>query len=50
MINIITKSLHFDNELKKKIEFVCSFCNTNSMGNLVLSLNDNFNNRTNFKR
>ena len=28
MINIITKPLHFDNELKKKIEFVCSFCNT----------------------
>ena len=27
-INIITKTLHFDNELKKKIEFVCSFCNT----------------------
>ena len=27
MINIITKPIHFDNELKKKIEFVCSFCN-----------------------
>lgn len=28
MINIITKPLHFDDELKKKIKFVCSFCNT----------------------
>lgn len=28
MINIITKELHFDEELKKKIEFVCGFCNT----------------------
>ena len=28
MVNIITKELHFDEELKKKIEFVCAFCNT----------------------
>ena len=28
MIYIINKSLHFDNELKKKIEFAYSFCNT----------------------
>lgn len=80
-INIITKTLHFDNELKKKIEFVLQSFEwyrkdsldmvytqynleerfnyglpisldeySNSMGNLVLSLNDNFNNRTKFKR
>ena len=28
MVNIITKELHFEEELKKKIEFVCGFCNT----------------------
>ena len=28
MINITTKELEIDNELKKKIEFICSFCNT----------------------
>ena len=28
MINIITKEIEFDNDLKKKIEFVCDFCNT----------------------
>lgn len=28
MINIISKSLEFDYELKNKIEFVCDFCNT----------------------
>lgn len=28
MINIITKELEFENELKKKIEFICDFCNT----------------------
>ena len=28
MINIIKKELEFDNELKKKIEFICNFCNT----------------------
>ena len=28
MINIVKKELEFDSELKKKIEFVCSFCNT----------------------
>lgn len=28
MINIVKKELEFYNELKKKIEFICSFCNT----------------------
>ena len=28
MINIISKPLEFDDELKKKIEFICGFCNT----------------------
>lgn len=28
MIKIVTKELEFDKELKKKIEFVCNFCNT----------------------
>ncbi len=28
MIKIVTKELEFDNDLKKKIEFVCDFCNT----------------------
>ena len=28
MINIISKPLEFDDELKKKIEFICDFCNT----------------------
>ena len=28
MINIVTKEIEFDNDLKKKIEFVCDFCNT----------------------
>ena len=28
MINIISKPLEFDWELKKKIEFICGFCNT----------------------
>ena len=27
MINIIKKELEFDDELKKKIEFICGFCN-----------------------
>ena len=27
-MNIITKQLEFDEELKKKIGFVCGFCNT----------------------
>lgn len=80
MINIITKPLNFDNELKKKKEFVLQSFDWyrkdfldmvytqynlekrfnyglpisldeyfNFMGNLVLSLNDNFNNKTNFK-
>lgn len=28
MVNITKEKLEFDNELKKKIEFICSFCNT----------------------
>ena len=28
MINIVTKELEFDEELKKRIEFICNFCNT----------------------
>lgn len=28
MINIVKKELEFDEELKKKIEFICDFCNT----------------------
>ena len=28
MINIISKPLELDYELKKKIEFICDFCNT----------------------
>ena len=28
MINIVSKPLEFEIELKKKIEFICDFCNT----------------------
>jgi hypothetical protein len=28
MINITTKELEIKSELKKKIEFICDFCNT----------------------
>ena len=28
MISITTKELEIENELKKKIEFICDFCNT----------------------
>lgn len=28
MINIISKQLEFEKELKRKIEFICDFCNT----------------------
>ena len=28
MMKITTKPIHIDLELKKKIEFVCNFCNT----------------------
>ena len=28
MINIITKPLEFEDDLKRKIEFICDFCNT----------------------
>jgi len=28
VINIISKELPIENELKKKIEFICDFCNT----------------------
>lgn len=27
MINIVKKELELDDELKKKIEFICGFCN-----------------------
>ena len=27
MINIVKKELEFDDEIKKKIEFICGFCN-----------------------
>ena len=27
MINIVKKELEFDDEIKKKIEFICWFCN-----------------------
>lgn len=28
MVNITKEKLEIDKELKKKIEFICSFCNT----------------------
>lgn len=28
MINITTKELEIESELKRKIEFICDFCNT----------------------
>ena len=28
MINIVTKELEFDEQLKKRIKFICDFCNT----------------------
>lgn len=28
MVNIVSKELHFDEELKKKIEFIFDLCNT----------------------
>ena len=28
MVNITKEKLEIDNELRKKIEFICSFCNT----------------------
>ena len=28
MLNIIKQEIPIDNELKKKLDFVCSFCNT----------------------
>ena len=28
MVNITKKELEIDNELKNRIEFICSFCNT----------------------
>ena len=28
MVNITKKELEIDNELKKRIEFICNFCNT----------------------
>jgi len=28
MINIVMKQLEFEDDLKKRIEFICDFCNT----------------------
>ena len=28
MIKIIEQEISFDNDLKKKLEFICDFCNT----------------------
>ena len=28
MVSVIKKEIEIDNSLKKKIEFICSFCNT----------------------
>lgn len=28
MVSIVSKELYFDEELKKKIEVICDFCNT----------------------
>ena len=28
LINIVSKTIEFETELKKKIEFICNFCNT----------------------
>ena len=28
MINIIKQEIHIDESLKKKLEFICDFCNT----------------------
>ena len=28
MINIVSRPIEFETELKKKIEFICDFCNT----------------------
>ena len=30
MVTITKKKLEIDNKLKKKVEFICSFCNINS--------------------
>ena len=30
MVNIIKQEIDIEEELKKKIEFICSFCNTKS--------------------
>lgn len=40
MIKLKTKELHFDEELKKKIEFICDFCNTK-----LTIINDSINTR-----
>ena len=28
MVRVITQEIEFEESLKKKIEFICSFCNT----------------------
>ena len=40
MIKIVTKELEFDKELKKKIEFVCDFCNTVKIKTKMMILKD----------
>lgn len=48
MVDITTKLLYIDLELKNKIEFVCSFCNTTptiiegSIRNINLTFNPTF--------
>lgn len=44
MINIVKKELEFDDELKKKIEFICGFCNTTQT---IINGNIRKNDRTN---
>ena len=34
MISITTKELEIENDLKRKIEFICGFCNTKSTRNI----------------
>jgi len=36
MVNITKEKLEIDNELKKKIEFICSFCSVNLLLLMVI--------------
>ncbi len=39
MVNIVSKELHFDEGLKKKIEFICDFYNTKpTIINVILKI------------